>query len=139
MEENMIVNGQEIVEKAAEELVEKAANLDTAVAVTNVQKAVSAPAKNYTGKNIAIGAGLVLGGGAIGFAFDHWVVPKITEALENHRVKKAEKKAAKEAKKAAKKADKKQTAKPAPAPAKAEEPEPDDQGIDPTTVETTIN
>ncbi len=125
MEENIMVAGQELVEKSAEQIGEAITNaIPTAVTVTtqNTVPAVTQAKVSNLGKTIAIDAGIALGGAALGAAFDHWVVPKIKEAWENHKIKKAEKKAAKKAakeKKAEKKAGKKPEHKPAP-----KEPEP---------------
>ena len=140
--EETIVNGQELVEKAEEKLMEAATNLDTAVAVT---KQATVPAisqsKSYKGTNLAVGAGLVLGGGAIGFAIDHWVLPWFSEeAREERKAKKEEKKAEKKAKKEAaksKKGKKPATRKAEKEPKKPEpEPEEDDEGIDPNDIPT---
>lgn len=138
MEENMIVNGQELVETAVEQVTEAVANAaPTAVAVTtqNVVPAVSQP-KSKIGKTIALDAGIALGSFTLGVVVDHWAVPKIQNWWGNHKAKKAEKKAARDAKKAAKGKGKKQPeqkAEPATKPA-----EPEAEGIDPNSVDTTI-
>ena len=140
MEENMVVNGQELVDAAYQKVEEAAAELDKKITETGLQVA-NLPAtpvsqtKSYMGKNIAVGIGLTVGGGAIGFALDHWGLPWLNKKIEAHKAKKAEKKAAKAAKKAAKSKDKKASEAPA-AKAEAEtKPEPAEPGIDPTTVD----
>lgn len=140
MEENMIVNGQELaeatVEKVTEAMAMTPANPVTVTTQTTVPP-ISQP-KSYTGKNVAIGVGLTLGGGAIGFALDHWVVPFFSkEQRDARKAKRAEKKAAKEAKKAGKGKGKEK--KPAKEPIPAPKPdEPDDDGIDPETADVTM-
>ena len=82
------------------------------------------------GAAIGIGCGCGIGGIGVGILADRYVFPAIKRGLDKAKVKRAERKAAKAAKKAAKKA------KPA-EPAKQEAPAAND-GIDPTTIDTTI-
>lgn len=146
MEENMVVNGQELVDMACQKVEEAAKNLDDKIVETGLQVSTNLPAavssqqKSWTGMNIAVGVGLTLGGGAIGFAFDHWGLPALNKAWENHKAKKAEKKAAKAAKKAAKEKAKKSDSKPAEAKEAAAETKPEQTpGIDPMSVNPTID
>lgn len=99
MEENIM---NEVVEKAEEQLVTAAENLDKAIA--NVQPTV-AP-KSFGMKNILIGGGLTLGGAAIGFAVDRWGLPALSNWWDDRKAKKEKKKAEKKAKAEAKKAAK---------------------------------
>ena len=146
MEENMVVNGQELVDAAYQKVEEAAAELDKKIAETGLQATTNLPAavpvsqtKSFTGKNLAVGAGLIVGGGALGFALDHWGLPWLNKRIEAHKAKKAEKKAARAAKKAAKSKDKKPS-EPAAANNGAEvKSEPAEPGTDPTTIDTKIN
>jgi len=101
----------EVVEKAFDEMAEKAAALDQAIAETGVKpaSALTEVTNNMSGKNIALGVGLTLGGVAGGIALDRWVFPWIGKTVNNIRGKL---KAAKEEKKAKKAAKKAQTAAP---------------------------
>jgi len=133
MEENI---KNEIVEKAADAMMEAAENLDKAIAETGVKpaSALTELKKPVTGKNLALCAGTFFGGIATGVAIDHWVVPAISKGLDKLKEKRAKKKAEKAAKKAAKAAANAQEKKPEPAPAASTE----SDGIDPNTVDTTI-
>lgn len=141
MDENTIVNGQELVEKVEEKVTEAISGAAENVAVTTQTTVppISTPAKSYTGMNAAVGAGLIIGGGAIGFAVDHWVVPFFSkEQREARKAKRAEKKAAREAKKAAK--GKGKATKPAKdaAPAETPAPAPAENATEPVTTEGTV-
>ena len=146
MEENNMVVGQELVDMAAQKVEEAVKNLDEKIVdtgmqvSTNLPAAVSSPKKSWTGTSIMVGVGLTLGGGAIGFVFDHWGLPALNKAWENHKAKKAEKKAAKAAKKAAKEKAKKSDSKPVETKEAAAETKPEQApGIDPMTVNPTID
>lgn len=148
MEMNEVVNGQELVNKAYDAMETAAKELDSKITETGLQPVANAlttapasqPGKNYTVMNLAVGTGLVVGGGLLGFAVDHWGVPKVKAAWANHKVKKAEKKAAKEAKKNGKKGQvKKAETKTDPEPVEnKQEPTDGNNGIDPTTIDTKI-
>ena len=103
MNENEVVN--EVVETMTKVDPETlaAANeqlLNKAIETTLAQQPASQPKPGLsTGAKVGLG---VLGGTAIGIALDHWVFPKIGQALENAKAKRAQKKAEKAAKKAAK-------------------------------------
>lgn len=131
---------------AAQKMEEAAKNLDEKIVetglqvTTNLPAAVSSQQKSWTGTNIAVGVGLTLGGGALGFALDHWGLPALNKMWESHKAKKAEKKAKKAAKKAAKDKAKKTSDKPAETKTEAAETRPDQApGIDPMTVNPTID
>lgn len=125
----------EVVEKAADAMFEAAENLDKAIAETGVKPATSvAKPASSAGKNVLFGVGTFLGGTVAGIAIDRWVVPAIDKGLKKAKAKRAAKKAEKAAKKAQKAAAKAQEKKPEQAP---EAPTTDD-GIDPTTIDTTV-
>ena len=96
----------EIVEKAFDEMAEKAEALDKAIAETGVKpaSALTEAANNMSGKNIALGVGLTLGGVVGGIALDHWVFPWVGKKVNDIRAKLKAAKEEKKAKKAAKKA-----------------------------------
>ena len=96
----------EVVEKAFDELTEKAEALDKAIAETGVKpaSALTEAANNMSGKNIVIGVGLTLGGVAGGIALDRWVFPWIGKTVNGIHSKLKAAKEERKAKKAAKKA-----------------------------------
>lgn len=132
MEENI---KNEIVEMAAENLDRAAENLDKAIVETGIKPASVITAQpSSTGKTLAIGVGTFLGGMGLGIALDRWVVPAIGKGIEKVKAKRAAKKAEKALKKAQKAAAKIQENKPAKAPEASTE----NDGIDPTTIDTTV-
>lgn len=148
MENNNIVT-QELVDATFNKVEEAAKDLNDKIVETGLQAVkevpvtatISQPKKNYTGINIGVGAGLILGGGLLGYAADRWVIPYFSaDAKAERKAKRAEKKAAKEAKKAEKKGKtKKSEPKPAEA-AKKEAPKAtEEEGVDPRTIDTTID
>lgn len=139
MEENIMTNN-ELVEKAYDKLIDAADNMDKAVALgqpTTLPTQTTSTPNSDVGKTLLINGGVFLGGIAVGAAIDHWAVPKLKKAIDNHKEKKAKKKAEKEAKKAAK--DKKNSNEKPEAkknePAASEKP----AEVDPTTIDTKID
>jgi len=136
MEENI---KNEVVEKAFDEMLEKAEALDKAIAETGVQpaSALTEIKASTNGKNIAIGVGTFLGGCAVGVAIDRWVVPAIGKGFDKLKARHAKKKEERKAKKAAKAAAKANQEKPAnPAP---EAPVTEKDGPDPMEHDTKID
>lgn len=113
MEENIMTN--EVAEQVADQLIDTATNDMTVVPAQTCAQPVVA-SSNGTGKTVMAAVGGFVGGIAVSAAFNHWVAPKLSKALADHKAKKAKKKAEKEAKKAGKSKDSKK--------AETEHPEP---------------
>ena len=115
MEENIM---NEVVEKAEEQLVTAAENMDKVLAetVTQLPTVPAVAPKKFGLKNLLVGGGLVVGGGVAGFAIDRWVLPAVNNKIEKFKANREKKKAEKKAKAAAKKAAKEQKPTEAPAP-----------------------
>lgn len=129
-------------EQVCDTLQEAAGNVDVAAAAQKALDEVtipvsSAPAKSGLGKTLLRDGALVLGGAVIGGAVDHWVLPAVKKGISWGKQKMAERKAEKAAKKAKKAAAKSQAAKQDNTAAVAATVS-DDEGIDPTAIDATI-
>ena len=131
--ENMEKVAETTVETAFDGLQKAAENMDVAVTAQKALETVEQP-KSWALKNTLIGAGIGLGGVALGYAADRWVFPWFNKKVEAAKSKRAAKKAEKAAKKAAKQQTSNQ---------KAETPAPADPAVDPNfdphNIDTTID